>query len=101
METIYRGATYTATINSAVLLTEAALFNHATKKSIAATLEAQSSGNGQRIYTLKLSASDTKAAQVGVYDLELYSGSATEQSYKMEKHISNYATVIDTSKANS
>lgn len=101
METIYRGSTYTATINSAVLLTEAVLFNHATKSSIAATLEIQTSGNGQRIYTLKLSASDTKTAQVGVYDLELYSGSATEQSYKMEKHISNYATVINTSKANS
>lgn len=101
METIYRGTSYAATINSTVLLTEAVLFNHATKSSIVATLEIQTLSNEQRIYALKVSASDTKTAQVGVYDLELYSGSATYQSWKMEKHIPNYAIVIDTSKANS
>lgn len=100
MEYIYRGTTFAASISSSVLLTSAVLFNHATKTSITATLEIVEISNDGRVYNMKLSATDTKTATVGVYDLEIYSGSEAYNSFKMEKHITNYATVVDTSLAN-
>lgn len=100
MEKIYRGTAFAASIQSSVLLTRAVLFNRATKTHITATLETAEAVDNGRVYNMKIAMADTKTAAVGVYDLEMYSGSETYNSLQMEKHITNYARVVDTSAAN-
>ncbi len=101
MEYIYKGTIYTAKVKSSVLLTRAVLFNPSTKWAITATLEVvEENTDDYTHYTIRVSETDTKAAKIGVYNLELYSGSDTENSLNMAKHITNFATVIDTSASN-
>lgn len=98
MEYIYKGTIYTAKVKSNVLLTRAVLFNPSTKWAITATLEVvEDNTDDYTHYTMSVSVSDTKTAKIGVYNLELYSGSDTDNSLNMAKHITNFATVIDTS----
>ncbi len=97
METIYKGATWSMTIDSDTQLDTAAcrLYNPSTRTYVAFTATLNGTAEGVYHYTLSLSATDTNAAAVGVYHLECFA----PNDGKMVYHQDNFARVVTTSKS--
>ncbi len=99
METIYKGATWTMTIDCDTQLdTDACrLYNPSTRSHIDFTTILNGTTDGVYHYTLSLSANHTASAFVGVYSLECFA----PNNGKMVYHKDNFARVVNTSKSTS
>lgn len=77
MEIIYQGTYYSVPISSPIVLVGARLYNKANDTCVEMLMRAsgEKDENGYDLYEAALTAAQTKDMPLGVYALELYSGS--------------------------
>lgn len=99
METIYKGAKYSITVNSSVELRYrmVRLYAPATKTTLEFDIEdtGSTTKDGRKTYLCTLKKGATEGAPVGLYNLEIYDGDLGEMLHFQE----HYARLVTTSKS--
>lgn len=97
MEKIYQGGEFSVHILSANAVDMVVFYNKATKYKVNANIQDDgTNADGQNQYTVTLSAEQTKAMPVGIYDIEVVrTGDGGEPIMDYQK--SDYAEVCESS----
>lgn len=91
MEIILGGSIYSTTIRSVVELSGARLYNDALNHYVEFAFETTESEDDYRNYKITLTPAQTAQLPIGVYNLELYSGSISDSTVEVVSRYKDYA----------
>ena len=99
MEKIYQGGEFSVPILSANAVDMVVFYNKATKHKVNANIQDDgTNADGQNQYTVSLSADETKAMLVGIYNLEVIRAGEGGEPI-MDYYKKDYAEVVESSLA--